>query len=460
MLKFNYKYADSAVIGEGNGLNIQEEFNNYKDLISGIVENLYVQKDMQGKYLQWMNSGYSDETVWYVKEYAALVENRFDNILVLGIGGSALGGLAVTEALLKPYWNFLSKDKRNNYPRIFFLDNIVPDEISGLLEVLDLSKTLVNVITKSGDTTETMAQFMIIKDRMYKLLGDDYRKNIIATTDKHAGVLRQIADHEGYKTFVVPDDVSGRYSVFTAVGLLPFALLGIDIDEIIRGIRDIDALLKNPDINKNIAAQNALLHYLFDIKKSRNITVIMPYSSRLKYVADWFVQLWAESLGKQVNRLGENINCGLTPLKAIGATDQYSQMQLYYEGPNDKLINFITVDEFDSELHIPKIFEYTGVGYLGGKSVKDLLNAEMNSSKVVLNDFGKPTLTISIPKINAYYLAQLLYLFEVQTAITAELYNVDAFNQPAVENARNYTYAMMGRVGYEGSADYLKEKLQ
>ena len=460
MLNLNYKYAETAVIGDDNGLNIREEFNNFREVISNIVSNLYAQKDTAGTYLQWMNSGYSEETVWYVKEYAALVENRFENILVLGIGGSALGGLAVTEALLKPYWNFLPSEKRNNYPKIFFLDNIDPDEISGLLDVLDLSKTLVNVVTKSGDTTETMAQFMIIKDKMYNLLGDDYRKNIIATTDKHTGILRQIAEQEGYKTFVVPDDVSGRFSVFTAVGLLPFALLGIDIDEIIRGVKDMDELLQNPNIDENLAAQNALLHYLFDIKKGRNITVMMPYSSRLKYVADWFVQLWAESLGKQKNKLGESINCGLTPLKALGATDQYSQMQLYYEGPNNKLINFISVGEFDNELTIPNIFEYTGVGYLGGKSVKDLLNAEMNSSKVVLQDFKKPTITISIPKINAYYLAQLLYFFEMQTAIIAELYNIDAFNQPAVENARNYTYAMMGRVGYEGSADLLKQKLQ
>lgn len=460
MLNLNYKYADSAVIGEENGLNIQEEFNNYKDSIAEIIDNLYMHKDVAGSFLQWMNCGYSDETVWYVKEYAALVENRFDNILVLGIGGSALGGLAVTEALLRPYWNFLSKEKRNNYPKIFFLDNIDPDEIVGLLDVLDLSKTLVNVVTKSGDTTETMAQFMIIKDRMYELLGDDYRKNIIATTDKHTGVLRQIAEQEGYKTFVVPDDVSGRFSVFTAVGLLPFALLGIDIDEIVQGIKDMDALLRNQNINENIAAQNALLHYLYDIKKGKNITVMMPYSSRLKYVADWFVQLWAESLGKHKNKLGENVNCGLTPLKALGVTDHYSQMQLYYEGPNNKLINFISVGEFDNELIIPKIFEYTGVGYLGGKSVKDLLDAEMNSSKVVLKDFKKPTITISIPKINAYYLAQLLYFFEMQTAITGALYNIDAFNQPAVEEARNYTYAMMGRIGYEGSAELLKEKLQ
>lgn len=460
MIKLNYKYADAAVIGDDNGLNIEEEFNNYRETISNIIGDLYAKKDVSGQFLQWMNSGYSDETVWYVKEYAALVENRFENILILGIGGSVLGTMAVTEALLKPYWNFLSDEQRNNFPKIFYLDNIDPDSICGLLDILDLSKTLVNVVTKSGDTTETMAQFMVIKDKMQELLGDDYRKNIIATTDKHTGVLRQIAEQEGYKTFIVPDDIVGRYSVFTAVGLLPFALLGLDIDEIIQGVKDMDSELKNPEITQNIAAQNALLHYLFDVKRGKNITVMMPYSSRLKYVADWFVQLWAESLGKEKDNNGKFIHAGLTPIKALGATDQYSQMQLYYEGPNDKLINFIRVEDFDKELDIPKIFEYTGIGYLGGKSVKDLLNAEANSSRIVLTDYKKPTLTISIPKINGYYLAQLLYFFEMQTAITSELYNIDAFNQPAVEQARNYTYAFMGRIGYEDSANSLKEKMQ
>ena len=150
--------------------------------------------------------------------------------------------------------------------------------MSALLDILDLKKTLVNVITKSGDTAETMAQFMILKNRLENELGDDYRKNIVATTDKRTGILRQIAEQEGYKTFVVPDDVGGRYSVFSAVGLLPFALVGIDIDEITTGIKDMDLMLKNPDIFHNIAAQNALVHYLMDIKLGKNVTVMMPYS--------------------------------------------------------------------------------------------------------------------------------------------------------------------------------------
>lgn len=459
MLKLDYRNVKSAIVGHENGLEVEQEFENFRERIKEIIADLNKRKDKPGQWLQWMNLGYNEETVWLVKEYASLVRNRFENILVLGIGGSALGGIAVTEALLKPYWNLLSEEKRDNYPKIFFLDNIDPDEITGLLELLDLKKTLVNVITKSGSTAETMSQYMIVKDMMERELGDDYRKNIIATTDKQTGILRQLADQEGYKTFVVPDDVGGRFSVFSAVGLLPFALVGIDIDEIISGIKDMDLALKNTDIFENIAAQNALIHYLMDVQKGKKLSVMMPYSSRLKYVSDWYVQLWAESLGKEFNRNGEKINCGPTPLKALGATDQHSQIQLYNEGPNDKVINFIRVEEFDNTVEIPKIFEYTGIGYLGGKTINDLLNAEADSTKVTLVDYQKPNVTISLPKVNGYFVAQLLYMLEVQTAIAGELYNIDTFNQPGVEQAKNYTYALMGRAGYEDSAQALKEKM-
>lgn len=452
MIKLCCNYVDEAVIGCENGLNLQYEFENYRDRIANIISDLNKRKDKRGQWLQWMNLGYSEETVWYVKEYASMVQGRFDNILVLGIGGSALGGLAVTEALLKPYWNLLTEEQRGGLPRIFFLDNIDPDSMTALLKMLDLSKTLVNVITKSGSTAETMSQFMIVKSILEQELGSNYRYNIVATTDKKTGVLRQIAEQEGYKTFVVPDDVGGRFSVFSAVGLLPFALVGLDIDEIVNGIKDMDLALKNTNINENIAAQNALIHYLLDTQKGKNMSVMMPYSSRLKYVSDWFVQLWAESLGK-------NDNVGPTPLKALGATDQHSQIQLYNEGPNNKIINFIRVEEFDNTLQIPNIFEYTGIGYLGGKSINRLLNAEADATRVSLTDNKRPCITISLDKIDGYNLAQLLYMLEVQTAITGELYGIDTFNQPGVEQAKNYTYAFMGRAGYEESAQELKVKM-
>ena len=459
MIKLNYRNSDASIIGQGNGLNLAEEFSCYKDTITNIITSLNQRKDKPGQWLQWMNLGYNEETVWYVKEFASMVEGRFDNILVLGIGGSALGGLAVTEALLKPSWNLLTPEQRKGLPRIFFLDNIDPDSISGLLEVLDLKKTLVNVITKSGDTAETMSQFMIIQNLLKQELGDDYRKNIVATTDKKMGILRQLADQEGYKTFFVPDDVGGRFSVFSAVGLVPFALLGLDIDQIMNGIKDMDLALKNTDINQNIAAQGALIQYLMDTKLGKNLSVMMPYSSRLKYVSDWYTQLWAESLGKEYNRNGERVNIGPTPIKALGATDQHSQIQLYNEGPNDKIITFIRVENFDTTLEIPKIFEYTGIGYLGGKTINDLINAEADSTRVSLADYSRPTMTITLKKIDEYNLAQLLYMLEVQTAIAGELYNIDAFNQPGVEQAKNYTYALMGRAGYEDSAHSLQEKM-
>ncbi len=459
MIEFNYRNIKQEIIGEENGLNIEEEFNNYKDTIHHIIADLNSNKDKPGQKLQWMNLGYNEETIWYVKEFAAMVENRFDNILILGLGGSALGGKAVCEALLPPYWNFLTKEQRNNFPRIFFLDNIDPDQMNALLNILDLKKTLVNVITKSGSTAEVMAQYMVLKDLMEKELGEDYRKNVIATTDKNVGILKQLSDQEGYKTFYIPDDVGGRFSVFSAVGLLPFALVGIDIEEITQGIKYMDLALKNNDINYNIAAQNDLIHFLMDVKKGKKISVMMPYSNRLRYIADWYCQLWAESLGKERDKDNNIVNTGQTPVKAIGVTDQHSQIQLYNEGPNDKIINFLRIAEYDTKLEIPNIFEYTGISYLGGKTMNQLFNAEADSTMASLIDYKRPNVTITIPKITPYYMGQLLYMFEVQTAITGALYNIDAFNQPGVEQSKNYTYALMGRIGYEDSANELKEKL-
>ena len=196
-----------------------------------------------------------------------------------------------------------------------------------------------------------------------------------------------------------------------------------------------------------------------DTKKGKHLSVMMPYSSRLKYVSDWYVQLWAESLGKNEDLQGNHVHIGPTPIKALGVTDQHSQIQLYNEGPNDKIINFIRVEEFDTTLEIPKIFEYTGIGYLGGKTINALLNAEADSTKVSLSDYARPTVTITLPRVDGYNVAQLLYMLEVQTAIAGELYNINTFNQPGVEQAKNYTYALMGRAGYEDSARSLQSKM-
>jgi len=459
MLEFNWKNVDSSVIGAEHGIDIKKEFESHKENIATIVSDIYANKTTAGRWLAWMNLGYKEELVNEINEYAASVKGKFDNLVVMGIGGSALGAIAVTEALLKPYWNLLDKEARNNFPRIFVLDNIDPDQINGLLDSIDLKKTLVNVITKSGNTAETMSQFMIVKDRLEKLLGAEYKQNIVTTTDKEKGILRKIANDEDFKSFVVPDDVGGRFSVFSSVGLLPFALVGINIAELLRGVRDLDKQLSSTDINSNIAAQNALIQYLMD-KKGKNLSVMMPYSSRLRFISDWYVQLWAESLGKEKDVNGNVVQTGPTPVKALGATDQHSQIQLYNEGPNDKIINFIRVKKFDTELKIPNVYADTDLGYLCGKSINDLMNAEADATKAALVDYKRPTVTISIDKVDEYNLAQLLYMLEIQTAIAGGLYNINAFNQPGVEQAKNYINALMGKKGFEKIAEELKEKMK
>jgi len=459
MIKLDYRNVTNKKIGEENGIDVEREFNERKEQISSIIDSLYANKDERDAGKKWMNLGYDEDTLWYINEFAAEVKDKYDNMLVLGIGGSSLGGRAISHAILNSYWNSLSQEQRNGYPRVFFVDNIDPDEISDLLDIIDLKKTLINVVTKSGDTAEIMAIYMIIKDKMKKECDDNYRESIVVTTDRNVGILRQLASQEGYKAFEVPDDVGGRFSVFSSVGLLPFAVLGLDIKELLRGVRDADSMAQNRDIWQNIAAQNALIHYLLDVKKGKKITVLMPYSSRLKYLPDWFAQLWAESLGKEYNLNGEKVNIGSTPIKALGATDQHSQLQLYNEGPNDKIIDFIRVENFDKMINIPDIFQYTGVSYLSGKTLNELINAEADSTKVSVTDYQKPNITITIPKIDEYYLGYLMYTLMMQTAIAGALYNIDTFNQPGVEQVKNYTYALMGRIGYEESTRILQEKM-
>jgi glucose-6-phosphate isomerase len=459
-IEFDYTNVDVSTVGAENGLELRKVFTLYKNKINDIVMDIWGNRSTQGRWLAWLKAGENQELANSIKEYTESVKDKFDNVVVLGIGGSALGGLAVSEALLKPFWNTLSKEQRDGYPRIFFLDNIDPDLISGLLDSIDLSKTLINVISKSGTTAETMSQYIIFHEKLKETLGENYKDHIVVTTDEKKGVLRKIATEEGLVSFPVPDDVGGRFSVFTAVGLLPFALVGIDIDKILEGLREITPDLKSPNLFTNIAAQNALIHVLLDQKKGKHISVCMPYSSKLKYISDWYVQLWAESLGKENNLKGERVNTGQTPLKALGATDQHSQIQLYNEGPNNKVITFIRVSKFHSELTIPSSYSNVpDLAYMSGKTMNELINAEAEATTITLAGLNRPNVTLTIPEVNEKTVAQLMFLYEVQTAIAGVLYNINTFDQPGVEQAKNYTYALMGRQGYEKISNVLKVRM-
>lgn len=443
-IDFNNMMAD--FVGE-HGVK-EEDIAKISDKIEA-AEKAMVTKRAEGK-MDWRDLPYNqDEVVADIMSYVNDVKGDFESFVVLGIGGSALGPIAVQQAINHPFFNQLTKEKRNGFPKFYVADNVDPENLSYLFDVIDVENTLFNVVSKSGSTSETMSQFMIIEEMLKAKLGDNYAKNIVVTTDAVGGNLRPMVEKQGFKSFVIPAGVGGRFSELCPVGLLPAAMAGIDIQALLAGAAYMDELCKIEDTFRNPAFMYAILSYL-GMEQGKNIQVMMPYADSLKYVADWFAQLWAESLGKKFNTEGEVVNVGQTPVKALGATDQHSQVQLYAEGPHDKIIAFIGVDEYNRSSQIPNVYgEIPSLGFLGGTTQDQLIKTEQMATEYALMKQGKMNLNITLPKVNEFTLGQLLYLFEVVTAFTGELMGIDAFDQPGVEEGKNATYAMFGRPGYE-----------
>ena len=392
-----------------------------------------------------------------ISETLALVD-RFrpgcDAVVVLGIGGSALGTISVATALLHPWHNMLSAEERSGAPRLFVLDNIDPAEMAALLDMLDPERTVFNVISKSGETAETMSQFLVAADWLKKSLGERWTDRVVMTTGPAAGSSSQKLVRElGLTWLPVPENVGGRFSVLTPVGLFPLAMVGVDVRSVLDGATAEREKCLVPNLRANPAYTLAALMYLLDTEKGKHTAVLMPYSQPLRDVADWFRQLWAESLGKE-NRRGKKV--GQTPVKARGVTDQHSQLQLYLDGPSDKVVLFIAVDHAARDIDIPESLPETeGSGYLIGHTMTELLDAERAATEVSLRNGCRPNLTISLPEINAHTVGQLLFLFETATAMAGELYELNAFDQPAVQQIKDATHAIMGHPDYTD----LKSKL-
>jgi glucose-6-phosphate isomerase len=406
--------------------------------------------------LGWPDLPAQDVTA--VEQYAASMRERIDNFVVLGIGGSALGNIAVQNAVNGPLYNLLPREQRGG-PRLFVLDNSDPEYNIGLLQTLDLDRTLFNVISKSGTTAETMASFLYFRQALVDCLGEgNLQDHVVLTTDPSKGFLRQIGQQEGWTMFDLPPKVGGRFSALTTVGLMSAAMTGVDIRALLAGAAYGDEICRDTNPLNNPAAMGALVNWLF-AQKGKNIVVMMPYAQRLKEIADWFAQLWAESLGKKVDRAGNEVRVGTTPVKALGATDQHSQVQLYAEGPYDKLINFLAVENYDEVGIIPPAYaELEGVSYLGGHSFQELIQAEQQATAIALSEAGQPNMTHRLPSINAFTLGQLMMIFEMQTAIAGELYDINAFDQPGVEAGKVNTYALLGRTGYEQRRNEIEER--
>ncbi|MFV0504358.1 MAG: glucose-6-phosphate isomerase [Lachnospirales bacterium] len=445
-LKLDYNNMMAEFVGD-KGINISEI-----EKLSPKIEKAtkaMITKRLEGK-MDWRDLPYNqDEIVNDINSYVDEVKDDFESFVVLGIGGSALGPMAVQQAINHPHYNELPREKRK-FPKLYIADNIDPEKLNYLFDVIDMEKTLFNVISKSGSTSETMSQFMIIKEILEEKYGKEVaRKNIVCTTDKENGNLIKISKEEGYKRFVIPAGVGGRFSELTPVGLLPAAMCGINIKELLKGAAEMDELCKECDIYKNSAHMYGLLNYIA-MEQGKNISVVMPYADSLKYISDWYAQLWAESLGKKFDIDGNVVNVGQTPVKALGATDQHSQVQLYSEGPFDKVIVFLGVDKFKMSMDIPKIYgDIPSLGFLGGTTQDKLLLTEQMATEYALLKSGKTNMTITVPEVNERTLGQLLYFFEVATGFTGELMNINAFDQPGVEEGKNATYAMFGRPGYE-----------
>ncbi len=384
-----------------------------------------------------------------VQAIANECEGRFENMLVLGIGGSALGNIALQSALNPPTYNLLPPDRRAG-PRMFVVDNVDPANLKPILDLCDPKSTLFNVISKSGETAETAAQFMIIRDLLKQAVGSKWSEHIVAVTDPAKGTMRSICDDAGIATLPVPEGVGGRFSVLSPVGLFSAAMCGIDIAALLDGAKAMDERCARPRLTENPAAMLAYLLVELGTRKGKPNHVLMPYANGLYLLADWYRQLWAESLGKKADLTGETVYAGFTPIKALGTTDQHSQVQLYREGPNDKVIGFVEVESFgDDDLTIPAGMGVDALTYLEGQSMAALLNAEKRATEYALVASARPNFTIRFPNVDAHHVGEFIALWEIATAYAGLMLNIDAYDQPAVETGKKATFGLMGREGYQ-----------
>ncbi len=439
-VQLDYSNVMQANIGLQHGLNeseIENLFSRGQSILADLRQN--AEDETIGFYKLPNEQKTADEII----SYAEAVRKRFKFYVHIGIGGSALGPIALQNALRDSYYNL------NDYPKMFFPDNVDPDWLEDLTDKIDPSKTLFHIVSKSGATTETAATTLYFMDHLTKALGDDFYKNLLFTTDPVKGLLNRIAGEYPIKCFRIPPGVGGRFSVLSPVGLVSAAIAGIDIKKMLKGAAEMAVKCNNDDLSQNPAFIFAAIHYLY-MKRGKNISVMMPYSNKLRDMADWYRQLWAESLGKRFDKDGNRVEVGQTPVKALGTTDQHSQVQLYVEGPNDKVITFLEVEKFMHNELLKNHFTYIPeFNYLEGQSLGTLLNAEKQATELALSNNERPNLTIKFSKVSEENIGAYFFLLEAATAFAGGLLKINAFDQPGVEQGKIATYALMGREGYE-----------
>jgi glucose-6-phosphate isomerase len=445
-IHFDEKNLLADMAGKANGLS-RSEIERCAGKALKALKSFRRQSD-EGRY-GFPHLPFQTRVIQAIGQYADEARGSFDTVCVAGIGGSALGAWALDCGIRGPHP--VQGAFTSQHPRLVILDNVDPSFTTAALASMEPRRTLVVVIAKSGGTAETVASFLIVRDWLEQALGRrQAARRIVAVTTEGKGDLFALAQAEGYRVFGIPENVGGRFSVLSPAGLLPAALIGIDIRKLTRGARSMTHLCWQPDPGANIALRAALCHWLIWTRKAKPIQVAFPYSNHLWGTAFWFRQLWAESLGKARTRAGEELHTGQTPVAALGTTDQHSQVQLYIEGPNDKVFTFWAVKKFSSTGRSPKRrFNLPAFDALAGRTLAELIDAERRSTAAALVENGRPNCTVTLDRVDEEHLGAFLQMMEFQTAFMGELLDINAFDQEGVELGKRFTYGLMGRRGFE-----------
>jgi glucose-6-phosphate isomerase len=386
-------------------------------------------------------------------------QGKWDNLLIVATGGSALAPRSLLGALGHASFNCLEGKARKGAPRVFFLDNPDPKHLSEIVDILDLKKTLVQVISKGGLSVETNAIFLWIAEQLKKKVGKTaLSTNVVITTDREKSPLAEIAKQEKIDTLPIPANLPGRFGVLGNAGLFLAGMCGFDWQKLLAGAADMDKRCRHGDAFNNPAYMHSLVHYLLTRKRRKTIHVAFSFSNRLHAVGEWYSHLCAVSLGKMLNRKGKAVHVGPSPVAALGTFDQHGQMQLFAEGPFDKVVTFLTAKNHGTKVVTPAAWpKVDGVGFLGNADWNTILDHGYWGAEQHITAAGRPNMTITLDAIDEQAIGGLYYMLQLSTTMSAELYGIDPFDQPGVEHNKHASYALFGRPGFEDLAKRIKD---
>lgn len=421
----------------------EKEIMKYKDKVEKAHNELHKLSNDENEFAGWLElpTNYDKEEFERIKIAAEKIKKDSDVLVVIGIGGSYLGARAVIEALSSTFYNILP-DKQRKFPQIFFVgNNISPDYVNELLECISQKNISVNVISKSGTTTEPAIAFRIFREYLESKYGiDEARKRIYVTTDKAKGALKNLANEEEYETFVIPDNIGGRYSVLTAVGLLPIAVAGIDIEKLMNGARNGQEKYNDSNLKYNSCYKYAVVRNIL-YKQNKNIEILVNYEPKMLYFTEWWKQLYGESEGKEEK--------GIFPAGATFTTDLHSLGQYIQEGKRELFETIINIEKTNTDIKMKADEDdLDGLNYLEGKTM-NYINHKAMEGTIEAHTTGKvPNIVINVEKMNEENLGELIYFFELACAISANILGVNPFNQPGVETYKKNMFKLLEKPGY------------